>query len=413
MQEAQALPTFAASGVSRETRDFRDHLVTILTRVIAVGSLVAIVPSVWLSIRERLWAVLVGDVAANVWVVLLALVPAFSYRAKVASLLFLSYALGLLLLLITGPFGAGHLYIFAFVFLAALFGGKTAIILANLLALLTHVILATAKGAGLLQWEQGLDSVIVISSNFVLVSIVLSFSAYYLVNRYAKAAEEEARMRAELEILLHEIEHRGKNNIQVISSLVNLKAKEKNDPAKTLDEIRASLSAIAAVHQLLRRREHEQVIEIRALIDELVSRYRFLHSGIVWRNTWQGDAVELDADRAVDLGLLINELVTNSIKHGFANGSQGSIFIEATHDGKTGRLLLRIGDDGKANKSEKEKAPEPEGGKGLRIVQTIARHLGAKMELESGQAWIYRISIVLEPPIDQGEERPNPRKRAD
>ena len=404
LKEVQTLPKFDTSQVSRETHDFRERLVAILMRVIAIGSLIAIIPSAWLSIRERLWPVLIGDVVANLWVLLLAFIPTFSYRVKVGSLLVLSYTLGLLLLLVTGPFGAGHLYIFAFVFLAALFGGKTSIILANLLAVLTHVSLAFAKSAGLINWEQGLDSIVVVSSNFILVSLVLSFSAHYLVSHYSRAASEEARMRAELEVLLHEIEHRGKNNIQVISSIVNLKAKEGKDPAKTIEEIRASLSAIAAVHQLLRRREQEQIIGLRGLIDELVSRYRYLHSGITWRNSWQGDDVDLDADRAVDLGLLINELVTNSIKHGLSTIGQGSIFIEVMQDSASGYLTMRIGDDGAVQKDTTQESQEGDGGKGLKIVRTIARHLGAEIQLEKGEAWIYRISFPVAMPSALGAE---------
>jgi len=215
-----------------ETRDFRERLVTVLLRVIAIASLIALVPSAWLSMKERLWPVLAADVAANLWIVILALVPAIPYRIKATTLVVLPYLLGALLIWETGPFGAGHIYIFAFVFMSALLGGHGAILFANALAILTHVGFVLARAYGIVKWEQGIDSVIVISSNFILVSLVLSYSTHYLVSKYAAAAAEERRMRGSLETMLREIEHRVKNNIQVVSSIVNLKSRPGNDPRR-------------------------------------------------------------------------------------------------------------------------------------------------------------------------------------
>lgn len=376
------------------TWEVREHLVDVLLKVIAAASLVALFPSIWLSIKERVWPVLVGDVLANAWIVILALVTSIPYRVKILTLVLLPYALGVLLLLVTGPFGAGHLYIFAFVFFAAIFGNRRSIILANLLAILTHILFALGKAYDLLPWEQGLDSVIVVSSNFVLVSLVLSFSAHYLVSHYASAAAEERSMRRELETLLHEIEHRVKNNIQVVSSIVNIKARSGADPAGVLEEIKASLSAIAAVHQLLYRRNGGRRVGMRSLMEELVSRYRGLHGDVDWILEWRGAEAAVDGDRAVDLGLLVNELVMNSLKHGFPEGTKGSIFLEFEHDPSAGRLTMRIGDTGIGKKPSGDERPAHDG-RGLKIVEAIARHLDARLELEAGEAWVYRLSFPV------------------
>lgn len=389
------------SEEARERRSFRERLLLVLLRIIAAASLIALVPSAWLSIKERLWVVLGADLAANLWVLALAFIPGISYRVKVLSLVILSYLLGVLLILETGPYGAGHLYIFAFVFFVALFGTKTSILLANLLALLTHAAFALAKASGLLPWEQGLDSLLVISSNFVLVSLMLSYSAHYLISSYSRAAAEERRMRSELEILLHEIEHRVKNNIQVVSSIVNLKSRSGADPARVVEDIKASLAAIAAVHQLLYRREGRRRVGIRALVEELFLRYRNLHRDIEWRLLWEGEEAYIDGDRAVDLGLLVNELVMNSLKHAFPESSGGSIFAEFRHETGRARLNLRLGDEGGASEPV-ERAGGRDGGKGLKIIEAIARHLQAKMELEEGPSWVYRLSFPVEGQVSRG-----------
>jgi two-component sensor histidine kinase len=383
--------------LSSQTRDLREKLLIVLLRVIAAGSLVALVPSAYLALRERLWVVLVGDLFSSILIAIMALVPTIPYRAKLFTLIGLSYALGLLLLVETGLFGAGHLYIFAFVFLVALFGGRIAMLLANSLAILTHVALALAKAAGILPWEQNLSSVIVISANFILVSIALSFSAHYLVNGFARAAIEEGRMRAALETMIQEIEHRVKNNLQVISSLVNLKTRTGGDPAQAIEDIKTSLSAISAVHRILYRREAFYLVKIRTLVETLVERYRQLYGGIDFRVSWLGEEAEMDSERAVNLGLLVNEIVTNSLKYAFPEGGRGRIFVELVYEAKSRELRMRIGDEGGAE-APKELGGASGGGMGLKIVEAIARQLGATMVLESDDAWTYNLRMKIAAP---------------
>jgi two-component sensor histidine kinase len=384
----------APSPKAQETRDLRQKLLTILLRVIAIGSAVALIPSVYLSIRERLWLVLAADLAAGLLLVALNFLPGLTYRVKVVALVSLPYLLGVILIIFTGPFGAGHLYLFAFAFLAALFGGRASMIAANLLAILTHVALAAASAAGLLPWGQGLGSVIVISSNFTLVSLALSFAASYLVNGYAAAAAEDRRMRAALEIVLQEIEHRVKNNLQVISSMVNLKSRPDIEPGQAIADIKASLSAISSVHQLLYRKDSVYLVRLRSLIDSLVERFRSLHRAIVFETSWEGEEAIMDSERAVDLGLLVNEIVMNSVKHAFPAGGAGKIFIEVAFEAAGRTLSLRIGDDGSAQPAVAGEA-EPSGGRGLKIISALAKHLGAEMERESGPGYVYRLKLVI------------------
>ncbi len=392
----------APSPKAQETRDLRQRLLTILLRVIAVGSAVALVPSVYLAIRERVWLVLAADLAAALILLALNFLPGLTYRFKVSALVSLPYALGVVLIIYTGPFGAGHLYLFAFAFMAALFGGKASMIAANVLAILTHAAFAAASAAGLLPWGQGLGSVIVISSNFTFVSLALSFSASYLVNGYAAAAAEDRRMRAALEVVLHEIEHRVKNNLQVISSIVNLKSRPDVEPRQAIADIKASLSAIASVHQLLFRKDSVYLVRLRSLVDSLFERFKSLHRSVVFEATWSGEEAIMDSESAVDLGLLINEIVMNSVKHAFPAGGAGRVFIEAAFKADGRVLGLRIGDDGSGMPPDTGGAG-PSGGRGLKIIAALAKHLGATMEREDGPGCVYRISLVVPPAVPSRE----------
>ncbi len=201
-------------------------------------------------------------------------------------------------------------------------------------------------------------------------------------------------MRAALEIVLHEIEHRVKNNLQVISSIVNLKSRPSVDPAQAIADIKASLSAITSVHQLLYRKDSVYLVRLRSLIESLVDRFRSLHGSVVFETFWQGEDAIMDSENAVDLGLLINEIVMNSVKHAFPAGGEGRVFIEAAYEAASRTLSVRIGDDG-AGLPKAEEGSSPSGGRGLKIIAALAKHLGAEMDNEDGPGCVYRLRLVI------------------
>jgi two-component sensor histidine kinase len=373
-----------------ENLEIKAALITKLLRVTAAVSVVALVPSAYLAAKEALWAVFAADAAAFAAVLCLAFIPRLPYRIKAISFSLLTYALGVALLIYTGPFGAGELFIFGFVFLASLFGRARAMVFANALAILTHALFAVAAAAGMLPWDQGLDSVVVISVNFILVSVFLSVAANYLVAGLEAAYEKERGLKETLESMLREIEHRVKNNLQVISGLVNLRSKPGSDPARALADIRESLSAISVVHRLLYRRGSFSLVELKALLGSLFSRFRAAHEGIEFDFSWEGPEFEIDNDLATSMGLLVNEIVVNSIAHAFPHGRKGRIFLNADHDEAEETLFIVLGDDGAGMD---QGGP---GGEGLGIIRALAGQLGAEMEIlhETGLRFQFRIDTA-------------------
>ena len=361
----------------------------------ALGALVAYVPSAYLSIRQELWSVFAADSFSCVYVAVLALAPGLPYKFKVTSLLVISYTLGLLLLVRTGPFGAGHLFIFAFVFLVALFGDLMAMIAANALALLTHAGIAVASALRLVAWPQRPDSVIVISANFALVSLVLSFAANYLIRGYAAAAAEEGRLRRMLELMLREIEHRVKNNLQVIASIVNLKTRPSVDPRQSIEDIKESLSAISVVQKLLYRREAFYLVDLEELLRSLVDMFSEIYKEMKFGFDWEGRAAELDGDRAVSLGIMCNEIIMNSIKHAYPSGKGGRVSVKGGYIGEGSRLAIEIADEGVGLAPGSPAAAS----QGLSIIAALARQLGAAMERSGPPGLRYRFLMDLGKPI--------------
>ena len=152
-------------------------------------------------------------------------------------------------------------------------------------------------------------------------------------------------------VLLNEVHHRVKNNLQVITSLLNLQADHAADPTlrAILAESCGRVKAMALTHQLLYERKDFSRVDLGDYLQRLVQSIRATYRATGDRITLQlklpGHRVDLDLERAIPCGLLINELVTNSFKHAFPGERRGEIVIQLSEDGD-GRIGLSVADDG-------------------------------------------------------------------
>jgi two-component sensor histidine kinase len=160
----------------------------------------------------------------------------------------------------------------------------------------------------------------------------------------------EDQLRASLrekEELLREIHHRVKNNFQVILSLLNLQGAAVHDPAtlEMLQETQNRVRSMALIHERLHRSS--------TLVDVDFDEYtRSMTSQLIRSYAKGGIAVSLEVDRivlnmnsAIPLGLLLNELTSNAIKHGFPNGRTGTVNIALVRLPKN-MISLTVADDG-------------------------------------------------------------------
>lgn len=154
------------------------------------------------------------------------------------------------------------------------------------------------------------------------------------VIQQAETSLDVAQLRAsvrEKEILLREIHHRVKNNLQVVSSLLDLQAMRTQDPAvqTILRNNQSRIRSIALVHERLSQSSQMTRINlgeyIQSLTAILVRIYAIEPNRITFRTEIQGE-IELSSNRAVPVGLILNELVSNALKHGLA-GEFGEITV--------------------------------------------------------------------------------------
>ncbi|ADZ08661.1 signal transduction histidine kinase [Methanobacterium lacus] len=172
-----------------------------------------------------------------------------------------------------------------------------------------------------------------------------------VVRDITERKEAENKIKKSLEekkVLLREIHHRVKNNMQIISSLLNLQTTYTNDEnvVDILMESQNRVKSMAMIHEKLYQSTELARIDFRDYIYQLTM---FLRQSYVYMNSsitieTEVDDIHLNIDTAVPCGLIINELVTNSIKHGFPNGMPGLIRVKLFES--NGEYTLCVKDNG-------------------------------------------------------------------
>jgi two-component sensor histidine kinase/sensor domain CHASE-containing protein len=157
---------------------------------------------------------------------------------------------------------------------------------------------------------------------------------------------EEARRR---DLLLKEIHHRVKNNLQVISSLLALQAGAAKDAGtrRLLTESRDRVRSMGLIHEKLYQSDGERGMSFTAYVSDLAAHLRHSYTGSSEAVTMNLDVqdIVLDMDASVPCGLIINELLSNALKHAFTEGRTGTISVRLREEPK-GTVELTISDDG-------------------------------------------------------------------
>ncbi|HZL18300.1 MAG TPA: histidine kinase dimerization/phosphoacceptor domain -containing protein [Polyangia bacterium] len=201
----------------------------------------------------------------------------------------------------------------------------------------------------------------------------------------------------EKEVLLKEIHHRVKNNLQVISSLLNLQARYLTDPAARaiFSQSQTRVQSIALVHERLYESADLSHVDfgkyVAVLIDNVFDTYDAPSRGIA-KVIDVGD-VHLTVDVAIPCGLIVNELVTNALKHAFPDGRAGTVRVGLS-ESPEGTLDLTVQDDGVGMPAGVD--PRNTVSLGLDLVVTFAEQLNAEMTInrEDGTRFGFRFRKV-------------------
>jgi PAS domain S-box-containing protein len=184
-------------------------------------------------------------------------------------------------------------------------------------------------------------------------------------------------------ILLREIHHRVKNNMQIISSLLDLQASyiENEKDADLFLDTKSRVKSMAMIHDKLYQSDDFVCVDLEDYIiklsQDLFSTYNTDPHKILIKIDWETQ-VKLDINVAIPLGLLINELITNSLKHAFPDNRSGEIIIRMVK--KKDHLLLYLGDNG-VGMPETVNFTDPDT-LGLQLVNSLINQIDGEIYLD-------------------------------
>jgi two-component sensor histidine kinase len=208
-----------------------------------------------------------------------------------------------------------------------------------------------------------------------------------------RALEESGRHK---DLLMKEVDHRVKNSLQIVSSLLHLQAKTAGAAAKQFHNAAARVTAIAAVHRQLHRYDNVGTVALDQYLIDLTREIATASSGPdpSWSLVVDADPIVISTDVAVPLALIVNELIINAIQHSRPNGKTPSV-----------HTVLKVGADNYAisvcDPGHGPAAAQNTGllgtrhaGLGTRIVDTLARQINAAIAKEPSAAG-YKVTVTV------------------
>lgn len=195
--------------------------------------------------------------------------------------------------------------------------------------------------------------------------------------------------------LLNEVHHRVKNNLQVITSLLRLE-EGRSDQANTkivLSEMQGRIRSMALLHETLYRSGIFASADLADYLGELATQaFRAQASGgAVIGLKLDLDKAMVSMDQATPCGLMVNELISNCLKHGFPDGRTGEVVISLKIDESANQVQLRVSDNGIGLPPDFE--AKREASLGLQMASDLARQIGGSLEIGPGSA--FRVAFPI------------------
>ena len=202
----------------------------------------------------------------------------------------------------------------------------------------------------------------------------------------------EQRLR-DRETLLREVQHRVKNNLQMITALIRIEARTAGDRIDTapFHRLAGRIESIQLLYALLSEHGGEDEIDLGVYLSEIATAVLRSHAVEGVRLDLKVDAYPVSVNVALPTGLVVNELLTNALKHAFAGREDGTITLHSLSDGEGCRVS--VADDG-VGLPDGIEWPMP-GKLGALIVRSLRENAGAGVEIQSGPGQGTRVTIVF------------------
>jgi two-component sensor histidine kinase len=214
-----------------------------------------------------------------------------------------------------------------------------------------------------------------------------------------RALEESGRQK---DLLIKEVDHRIKNSLQIVSSLLHMHAKAAGPAAGQFHDAAARVAAIAAIHQQLHKSDDFETVALDRYLVDLCREITAASSSSerAWAIVVDADPLVIPTDLAVPLGLIVNELVTNAIKHSQPSSGSGrvQVALKTMPDG----FLITVADPGQGPLPHAETQSS---GIGARMVEALARQAAAAITKGRNPAG-YAVTVTVPHRADRAVDRP-------
>ena len=227
--------------------------------------------------------------------------------------------------------------------------------------------------------------------NVFYVALALVFIIYKMIKNNNDIINMHEKQRAQNEVLLKEIHHRVKNNLQIISSLLKLQSMDSENETVTehFNEAINRIRSMALIHEKMYTNDDLSQIDIQSYLIALVQDItETIQSESNIELNVNSEIKNIDIKSIVPVSLIFNELITNSIKHGFKEQSSGKIDLEIIHDGDN--VLFKYSDDGTW------KEPDNEATFGIELIKTLSEQLNGKCKREINGGTHYQFTFAAD-----------------
>lgn len=199
---------------------------------------------------------------------------------------------------------------------------------------------------------------------------------------------------AQKDTMMREIHHRVKNNLQVITSLLNMQQRAMTDPAarEAMSDTRQRITALALIYRALYQSADLRMVDVRQFLEELVAQLTAGEGGrpSIIRTQLDADDLEIDPDKLPPLALFAVEAITNARKHAFGpSGGQIKVVFRVRPD----EVALDIIDDGKGEAAESSTS-----GVGRTLMNAFARQLRGQMTVQPAEGGGTHVRLAFPPP---------------
>jgi two-component sensor histidine kinase len=236
---------------------------------------------------------------------------------------------------------------------------------------------AVIKRAGL--WVS-----VILGILLVLIGVVVTVRANKSIGRWEQTLTEK-------EVLLSEIHHRVKNNMAVVSGLLELESMQNQDPKQALQDSRNRIQSMAMIHETLYQSESFSDINLSQYLQKLTKYIgeTYIHDKKNINTQMHLDDVRLNINQAVPVGLIVNELLVNAITHKSNGIGSGQIILFLSE--LDGKVSLSIKNEGEVLSSDfSYKSADSSG---LMIVKTLVRQLDADITFKEGNNTTFNLQF--------------------